>query len=170
MPAEKTQKQEIDKIIREEACFDLQFRKDTKHNRTYSPTYYRWNIQFVITQNEADKNILEKIKNVFGCGKIHLINKRARYSVQNLDEIKSAVIPYFRAHPVAESKENDFKLWIEAVEIIHKNKRASLSSWNKKELTRLLKIQKDIQEFKKKPRGSKWLDVAKSMATLPNNN
>src|SRR3989339_284663 len=39
----------ISELVSNYGCFDLQFRKDTRHKRTGSPTYYRWNTQFVIT-------------------------------------------------------------------------------------------------------------------------
>lgn len=35
-------------IINETGCFDLQFRRDVKHNRPNRPVYYGWKAQFVV--------------------------------------------------------------------------------------------------------------------------
>ena len=50
----------ITKIVNEDGCFDLQFRKDTRHERTNSPTYYRWKTQFVVTSSIDNIKILNK--------------------------------------------------------------------------------------------------------------
>lgn len=167
MGKEKEKIMSINNLIAGEGCFDLQFRQDTKHDRLNSPTYYRWKAQFVITQNIANKNILEKVKTILKCGKIHLIKDRARYSVQNLDEIKSTIIPYFKSHPIFGTRKSDFNLWARAVDIIHKNKRTFLSAWKKEDLGALLRIQKEIKKFKKRPKNSKWSDMAESFAKIP---
>ena len=49
-------------LVNNDGCFDLQFRKDTRRERTNSPTYYRWKAQFVVTSPKEDVKILEKIK------------------------------------------------------------------------------------------------------------
>ena len=49
-------------LVNDDGCFDLQFRKDTRHERTNSPTYYRWKVQFIVTNPKANINISEKIK------------------------------------------------------------------------------------------------------------
>lgn len=152
---------DINNLINTSACFDLQFRQDIKHNRPNSPTYYRWKVQFVVT-NKLD--ILEKVKNIFGCGKIHLIKNQARFSVQNIGELKGAIIPYFNTHPLINKKKKDFNLWAEAVEIICKNKGKTLSSWGKGDFQKLLDLQKSSVKFKSKPKNSKWVDMAQDLA------
>jgi len=87
-----------------------------------------------------------------------------RYSVQNLDELKTIIIPYFKGHGIFKEKENDFKLWAQAVDILNKNKGKILSAWDKKDLVKLLEIQKTIQKFKKRPKKSKWFSMAESLA------
>ena len=50
-------------LVNNDGCFDLQFRKDTRHERTNAPTYYRWKAQFVVTTPKENIKVLEKIKN-----------------------------------------------------------------------------------------------------------
>ena len=52
----------IASLVNNYGCFDLQFRKDTRHERTNSPVYYRWKAQFVVTSSKENSKILEKIK------------------------------------------------------------------------------------------------------------
>lgn len=151
---------DIKSLIRQQGCFDLQFRKDIKKNRPNSPIYYRWKVQFIIIGNSDD---LEKVKNVFGCGKIHMIKNQARFSVQNINEIINLVIPYFTGIALNGRKKNDFDLWAKGVEIIYKNKGKSLSIWKKEDLRELINIQKKSQQYKDKPKTSKWIKTAESL-------
>src|SRR3989344_3973287 len=98
-------------LANNDACFDLQFRKDTRHERTNSPTYYRWKLQFVITGPKDSIKTLEKVKKEFGCGDIFVNHNQARFSVQKIDDIYEVVVPYFRKNVLAENKKKDFELW-----------------------------------------------------------
>ncbi len=153
----------INQLVNQEGCFDLQFRKDAKYNRSNSPTYYHWKTQFVVTESSQKLDILEKIKNILKCGKIHIIKNQARYSVQNIDEIKNTIIPYFRGHTLNEKKKKDFELWSKAVEIIYKNKGKILSTWKKEDFQKLIEIQKSIKKYKEKPKQAKWFSMAEML-------
>ena len=149
-------------ISNEDGCFDLQFRKDTRHERTNSPTYYRWKAQFIITNPKSSKNILEKIKKEFGCGMVNISKGQARYSVQKIDEISQTVLPYFRKHSLEQSKRKHFMLWAKAVEIIGRNKGTNLVEWKKTDVFSLIEIHKSLAKHKHNPRKAKWMDMAKS--------
>ncbi len=151
----------VKNVINSDGCFDLQFRQDVKRNRLNSPIYHRWKAQFVII-NSPD--ILEKVKSIFGCGNIHLIKSKARYSVQNIGELKDAVIPYFNSNKLVGNKKKDFDLWAEGVEIIFRNKGKIFSDWGKGDFRKLIDIQKVSIKFKNKPRNSKWIKAAQDLA------
>lgn len=150
-------------LINENSCFDLQFRKDTRHERTGSPTYYRWKIQFIITLPKANAPELEKIKKVFGCGKVSVVAGQARFSVQNVDEVFDNVIPYLQKNLPALSRKKEISLWQKAAEIIYNNKGINISKWQKSDLLKLLEIHKSLAKYKQKPKQSKWLDMAKTL-------
>ena len=154
----------INVLVNKEGCFDLQFRKDTKTNRSNSPTYYRWKIQFIITEKKANLGILEKVKRIFNCGKIYITKDQIRYSVQNIDEINALIVPYFKKHTLVEKKKKDFELWSKAVEIIYKNKRKELGSWKKDDFKKLIEVQKSIQKYKDRPKRLKWTKIAEEIA------
>lgn len=150
-------------IVNCDGCFDLQFRKDSRHERTNSPTYYRWNVHFIVTSPKDNIKILEKIKKEFDCGQVCVIRDQARYSVQKIDDISKIIVPFFRKNSLAEKKKKDFELWSKAVEIIQRNKGKLLSAWKKNELCTLIEIHKSSAKYKNNPRSPKWLDMAKTL-------
>jgi hypothetical protein len=153
-------------LVNSDGCFDLQFRKDTRHERTNSPTYYRWKAQFIVTNPKKNIKILEKIQKELGCGKIHISKEQARFSVQKILDIKNLVVPYFCKNKLSDKKRKDFELWSKGVEIIHRNKGKSLVSWKKSELSSLIEIQKSSLKYKSRPRSLKWIDMAKSLIKI----
>jgi hypothetical protein len=151
-------------IVNSDGCFDLQFRKDTRHDRTNSPTYYRWKAQFVVTAQKDDAKILEKIRKEIGCGDVCITKDQARYSVQKISDICEIVVPFFKKNKLAENKKKDFELWAKGVEIIQKNKGKFLTAWKKSDLSMLIEIQKSSAKYKNRPRKSKWLEMAKTLS------
>ncbi len=154
----------VAKLVNNDGCFDLQFRKDTRHERTNSPTYYRWKAQFIVTGPRNDIKILEKIKKEIGCGEITLSKDQARFSVQKISDIAETVVPFFKKNCLAENKKKDFELWAKGVEIIYKNKGLALAGWKKNEICSLIEIHKSSAKYKSKPRAPKWLDMAKALS------
>ncbi len=153
----------ITSIVNNDGCFDLQFRKDTRHERTNSPTYYRWKVQFVITSPKENTRVLEKIKNEFGCGEVTISKDQARFSVQKIEDVAGTIVPFFRKNCLADKKKKDFELWSKAVEIIHRNHGKCLTGWKKNELCSLIEIHKSCAKYKNKPRAPKWLEMAKAL-------
>jgi hypothetical protein len=154
----------VSNVVNQDGCFDLQFRKDTRHERTNAPTYYRWKTQFVVTCRKDDIKVLEKIKKELRCGEVSVSKDQARFSVQKIGDITEIVVPFFRKNPLADKKKKDFELWAKAVEIIQKNKGKPLSAWKKNELNSLIEIQKSSAKYKKSNRQPKWMDMARTLS------
>lgn len=147
-------------LVNNDGCFDLQFRKDTRKERTNSPTYYRWKTQFVITTPKEQSKILDKAKKIIGCGSISIIKGQARFSVQKIDDIAETIIPFFNKNKLADNKKKNFDLWQKAVDIIYRNKGIYLTKWKKNDLLRLIEIHKSMAKYKQKPRKQKWQEMA----------
>ena len=159
-----TEKFNIVSLVNSDGCFDLQFRKDTRHERTNTPTYYRWKMQFVVTGPKENAKILEKIKKEMCCGEVCISKDQARFSVQKISDIAEIVVPFFRKNVLADKKKKDFDLWAKAVDIIQKNKGKPLTEWKKNELNSLIEIQKSAVKYKSRTRAPKWLDMAKILS------
>ena len=164
----------ITDLVNNDGCFDLQFRKDTRHERTNSPTYYRWKAQFVITGSKDQIKNLEKAKKIIGAGSVSLTGTQARYSVQKIDDIIETIIPFFTKNKLSgnppphkasawQSKKREFDLWQKAVDIIFKNKGIYLSKWSKNDLLHLMEIHKAMAKYKLKPRKQKWSEMANTL-------
>lgn len=151
-------------LVNCDGCFDLQFRKDTRHERTNSPTYYRWKTQFIVTSQKENIKTLEKVKNEIGCGEITISRDQARFSVQKISDIAEVVVPFFRKNCLADNKKKDFELWAKGVEIIQRNKGKYLASWKKNDICSLIEIHKSSSKYKIRPRQPKWLEMAKALS------
>lgn len=151
-------------LVNESGCFDLQFRKDVRHERTNAPTYYRWKVQFVITRPKESIKILQKVKRELRYGNVHTSNNQARFSVQNINHIVDSVVPFFNKNKLSGNKKRDFDLWQKAVSIIHQNKGKYIAEWKKNDLVSLIHIQKSAARYKNNPRESKWIDMAQLIA------
>ena len=153
----------IIELVNNNGCFDLQFRKDTRHERTNSPTYYRWKVQFVITAPKENTKVLEKVKREFGCGSVSTTNNQSRFSIQKINEIIDTIVPFFKKHRLIEKKNKDFNMWQRAVEIIYRNKGIYLTKWKKSDLNSLMEIHRSSAKYKNKSKESKWIQMAKSL-------
>ena len=159
----KSEKFSVGKLANSDGCFDLQFRKDTRHERTGSPTYYRWKIQFVITSPKENVKVLEKVAKEFNCGSVSVAANQARFCVQKIDDIVETVIPYFARNKLNGTKKKDFDLWQKAAAIVYNNKGIYLSKWKKNDLMHLMEIHKTMAKYKLKPRKQKWSEMAQML-------
>ena len=80
-----TKKFDLVDLVNCDGCFDLQFGKDTRHERTNSPTYYRWKAQFIVTGPKEDiENFRKNKKKKWSCGEVSVSKDQARFSVQKI--------------------------------------------------------------------------------------
>ncbi len=150
-------------LVNNSGCFDLQFRKDTRHERTGSPTYYRWKIQFIITLPKTEIKTLQKVANILDCGNVTATNGQARFSVQNIDDISGVIVPHFKKHVLAGQKKKDFDVWHKAVEIVWRNKGKKTAAWEKSDLSSLVELHKLSLKHKGSTRTGKWTEMAKTL-------
>jgi len=158
-----TEKFNIVELVNNNGCFDLQFRKDTRHERTGAPTYYRWKIQFIITEPKESIHILKKAQRHIGCGKITVAKNQARFSVQDIDDIASIIVPFFTKNRLSGQKDKAFGLWQKAVSIISLNKGKPIATWKRNDLMKLIEIRKLHTAYKHKPKQLKWIGAAQQM-------
>lgn len=154
-----------------EGCFALKFRRDVRRERKNQPVYFYWDIEFVIMLRSDDREILEKIQETLECGKIS-VNKRSmvRFAINNIEDLKYKIIPFFQAYQLRAKKKHDFELWKEAVDLLYKNKglATNISStgnprgkrkifWDSGELLRLREIHNMMKEYKSSREEWRWI-------------
>lgn len=95
-----------------EGCFYLTYRSETKLSRASHPKYFRWVAYFAIVLKQDDVDILNRIKNTLGCGRIYKMSTRPFVSlnIQNTDDLYTKVMPFFKLYSLRAKKCNDFLL------------------------------------------------------------
>jgi hypothetical protein len=82
------------------------------------------NFRFTINLHSDDIEILHKIANTLGIGKVYLIKNRnsAVYTVNNFNDILKIILPIFKQFPLQTSKNLDFICFSKAVQLKLKSK------------------------------------------------
>lgn len=155
-----------------EGCFSLSMRKDVRHERKTKPVYYSWKAMFAIVLREDDQDLLQKIQDFLNCGSITFTKngQQVRYQVSNLNELNEVVIPFFNKYRMHGKKKEDFRLWSDAIKILVRYKKIrgrvnvkignrgfTKTEWNKKDITMLKNIHRDMIVYKSKRSSAKWL-------------
>jgi len=153
-----------------EGCFALKFRRDVRNDRKNKPVYYYWDIEFAIMLHADDKDILDRIQDALGCGKVGMVDKRGyvRYSITDVGELSGKVIPFFKRYPLQAKKSFDFELWKEAVAIFVRNQRKKVNiekgkdgfqrnPWSEEDVSRLKEIYEEMRLYKGTKKSLKWL-------------
>lgn len=80
-------------------------------------------LEFEIELRADDREILERIRETFGCGNIYDLNyerygwrPHVKYKVQKLDDFQTKLIPFFRQYPLQAKKKKSFEIFCRAVE------------------------------------------------------
>ena len=95
--------------------------------------------KFYIKLIERDKEILDRLKQYFGCGSVYFQKDSRpnhqhcyRYEVYNRDDLINVVIPFFKKHRLQfASKRTDFEIFCKMMEMIERKehlKRSGLES------------------------------------------
>jgi hypothetical protein len=82
--------------------------------------------RFYIKLIERDKEILDKLQQYFGCGKVYFQKDTRknhqncyRYEVFNRNELSSVIVPFFKKYQLQfPSKRNDFEIFCEMLQLI----------------------------------------------------
>lgn len=144
-----------------EGCFSLYVRADKQKRKKTIATYYRWQVDFAFTLRGDDINMLEQLKEFFGCGMVSLSKKtkssgkhdygQCGYHIIVPKDIVEKVIPHFENYPLQSKKQNDFMVWKEAVVTIKnaKDRKKSLFDrvvYTPEENERLVQISNKLKE------------------------
>ena len=97
--------------------------------------------EFHVSQHQDRSEVLEKIKEKFGCGYIKPNDQHnpsdltSVYVVRNLADLRKKIVPFFLKYPLISSKQQDFLKFAEAVKMMSEGKHLEKSG-----LTRILRL------------------------------
>ena len=109
-----------------EGCFSIGFvRQYDRAGRKGYKTGYQVAHEFAVTQGAKSASCLDELVDFFGVGSI-IANKRYdnhkehlyRYVVRRRKDLIETIIPFFLAHPMHSSKQQDFEKFVRCVEMI----------------------------------------------------
>ena len=103
-----------------EGCFSVTF------NKHESNRLLEVRLIFEIELREDDLEILERVKEVFGCGNIYRLNYERykkwrphyKYKVSSLKDITTKIIPFFTKYPLQANKKHSFALFCKVAELM----------------------------------------------------
>ncbi len=116
-----------------EGCFSIGFvRQAGGAGRSGYRTGYQVSHEFAVTQGAQSVACLELLKSFFGVGHV-LANRRYddhrehlyRYVVRRRKDLIETIIPFFRAHPMLTTKQQNFEKFALCVELIESGQHLS---------------------------------------------
>lgn len=170
MPTQPISNSLVAKILEENGCFSVIYRRDRHLDRGGKRIYFYFRPHFAITMRNDKKDLIDQIRETLGCGKITSSANQVRldvFSPQDAKKIISLLNKHNFATPV---NRREFDLWKEAVEVINRNqtkkinvekgKRGFISTWadfDQNDLRRLFRIREEMRGYKKwKKSDYKW--------------
>ena len=86
----------------------------------------KWELRpsFSVSQNEDRRQVLDVIREYFGCGYIRrdYSDKTVKFEIRDHKELMTKVIPHFGKHPFISAKQKDFELFSKICEMVDSGK------------------------------------------------
>lgn len=99
-----------------EGCFCVSINKSPRHR-------FGWEIRpsFSVSQNSDRAQVLEMLKQYFGCGSIRpdRSDRTLKYEVRSVAELVERVIPHFEESPLLSSKQHEFELFAQVCRLMY---------------------------------------------------
>src|SRR3989338_5505874 len=98
-----------------EGCFTVTFNQKLKVN-------LGWEMKpsFSVSQNEDKRQVLDIIREYFGCGYIRrdYADKTVKFEVRDHNDLMTKIIPHFEKFPLLSKKQKDFELFKKICKIV----------------------------------------------------
>ena len=111
-----------------EGCFCVSINKSSRHR-------FGWEIRpsFSVSQNNDRAQVLEMLKQHFGCGKIRpdRSDRTLKYEVRSVEDLVKRVIPHFEETPLLSSKQRDFELFAQVCRLMYQDEHQSREGFNR---------------------------------------
>jgi len=100
-----------------EGCFCVSLNKSKRHT-------FGWEIRpsFSASQNDDRAEVLEMLKQYFGCGTIRpdRSDRTVKYEVRSVKELVKRVLPHFEENPLLSSKQREYERFVEVCRAIYR--------------------------------------------------
>lgn len=93
---------------------------------------YNISPKFTIGLHAKDIDLLERIANQFGVGKIYIgSNNLIRWQVSSIEDLEGVIIPFYEKYPLVSQKKADFELFKLIIKLIKNKEHMSLEGMQK---------------------------------------
>ena len=129
-----------------EGCFSCPIQRN-------SVMRIRWQLQpvFAVVQGERSVQVLELIRDYFGCGRIYRNRRHDNhkedlmvYQVFRLADLRDTIVPFFEANPLRTAKADDFEKFARIVRMMDRKLHLSVEG-----LTQIAKIVETMNHRKR---------------------
>ncbi|TSC69176.1 MAG: homing endonuclease [Parcubacteria group bacterium Gr01-1014_66] len=109
-----------------EGCFMVTFNK-----RPAMQVGWELRPSFSVSQNEDRRQVLDLIRDYFGCGYIRrdFSDETVKFEIRDHGQLMTKVIPHFQNYPFFSAKQKDFKLFAHICLMIDKKKHLTPSGF-----------------------------------------
>jgi len=109
-----------------EGCFTVTFNK-----RLAMRVGWELRPSFSVSQNEDRRQVLDIIRDYFGCGYIRrdFSDKTVKFEIRDHNELMTKVIPHFQRYPFLSAKQKDFDLFVRICEMIDREQHLKRSGF-----------------------------------------
>ena len=112
-----------------EGCFSVPIFRNHK-----SKLLWQVRPQFVVTQSESSRDVLEGLVRFFGCGKVNANQRHdnhrepsARYCVSRFAHLRDVIVPVLQEHQLRTSKRENFEKFVRALRLMGERKHLPIS-------------------------------------------
>lgn len=109
-----------------EGCFTVTFNRRPAMN-----TGWELRPSFSVSQNEDKRQVLDTIREYFGCGYIRrdYADKTVKFEIRDHKGLMSKVIPHFQKYPFISAKQRDYELFVQICQIVDTGKHLTRSGF-----------------------------------------
>jgi hypothetical protein len=114
-----------------EGCFYVNVRDRSSRWRPFIQNH------FYIKLREDNKELLEEVKESFGCGAIYFQKENRpnhspcyRFEINSHKNIQEVVIPFFEEHPLHGTKQRDFEIFCEIANAVKRGEHTTEEGFN----------------------------------------
>jgi hypothetical protein len=95
----------------------------------------KWQVRpsFDVVQGESSRDVLEELVRFFDCGRIYLNRRKdnhredlLRFNVYRFEDLRTKIVPFFRANPLRTSKRENFEKFARIIELMEKRRHLSI--------------------------------------------
>jgi len=92
---------------------------------------YQVLMSFGIDMDIRELELLKKIKDVLGCGKVHIRkNNKVQYRVRAIGDIVNKIIPFFNEHELQGGKKKDFVIFKTIASLMEERKHVTMEGFD----------------------------------------